>query len=201
MAVRSRSHFDVMRRQIERQLKNLESASIPVAFTSAIRSFLTAMEYNDSIMMKAHLESAQESFADVMIESIEKRAKHSRRARSVCDKFVNLITGVAVCADLSFDEFGRELQEFQRSNLKVLTDLQSSVVVCLKHGLSITNAATLENEIKKWQEFDDSILKPWPWTTRQRKPVDRAMVEAARASNAQDSYESMDDLIGRLKGA
>jgi len=202
MAVQAKSKkIRSFRKKLERLLKQLEGSSIPVFFTQAIRSFLVAMDYNDSVVMRSSLETAKESFFEVIIEAVEKRIKASQIALAECAKAVEVIDGVPIGIDGSLDELGYAIRNCHKGALKLLTDLSDGpVAACQQHNLPIPNAGQLRNEIKRWRDFEESVLKSWPWSTRQRKPVNKAMIEESKRAFERREGESIEDLVKRLGG-
>jgi hypothetical protein len=121
------------------------------------------MDYNDSVLMRSSLEAAKESFIDVTVEAIEKRIVNSQGAMAACETGVRVITGMALTPDDSLDDVGTTIKNIVHMSLQILTDLQGPVSACQQHNLVIRNATRLQIEIKKWRDFEDAIVKPWPW--------------------------------------
>jgi hypothetical protein len=189
---------DKLREEIER-LAGLHDASIPQSFTQAMQSFLTAMDYNDSTLMRSHLNAALEAMQQVVFEAVQKRLGLSRGARETCRKIRDLMKG---CAYEDWDELGRSLESRFDETLKVLTDLRDGPVKSLRdHGYEVGNAAQLDRAVEELQELKSGMLDDWPWSDRELPPVDRQMVAASRAAIKRGEGERIEDLIRRLSGA
>jgi hypothetical protein len=188
---------DEMREEIER-LASLQDASVPQAFTQAVQSFLTAMDYNDSTLMRSHLNTALEAMQQVLYEVVQKRLALPQRAKEACRKIRDLMMG-RVGED--WDELGRALEQRFNETLKVLTDLRDGAVKLLQqHGHEVENAAQLDRAIEALKELKRGVLDDWPWSDRDLPPVDWDMVDASRAARQRGEGEPIEDLIRRLGG-
>src|SRR3569623_1895144 len=104
-----------------------------------------------------------------------------------------------VSPNTALGEYGERLQESVRVNLRSLVRLQSHLSTAYD-DLVFSGTGPLQNEIQRWRDFEDSFLKPWPWTSRMRKPVDREMLAASKQSRERgEEGAAAKDLINRLK--
>jgi hypothetical protein len=188
---------DPLQEEIER-LAGRFDASIPQAFTQAMQSFLTAMDYDDAALMRSHLNAALESLQRVVHEAVQKRLQLPDQVREACRKIRDLMKGL-VCENC--DELGRMLDSRFNEALRILTDLRDGPVRLLQeHGHEVENAPQLARAIEELQELKHGILDDWPWSDRELPPVDWEMVEASRAARQRGEGEPIQDLIRRLGG-
>jgi hypothetical protein len=174
-------------------------AGIPLAFTQAVKSFLTALDYDDPALMRSHLNDAREALRDVIREVIAQRLEWPRRAREGCQRVKEKIVG---CPRESWDDLGKGLASRFDKRLQSLTDLRDGSVRALQErGYEVENAPQLERAIEELRELKERTLANWPWTDKELPPVDRNMVAESRAALARGEGERIDDLIGRLAGS
>jgi len=191
------STHDPLREEIERLVGRFD-AGIPQAFTQAMQSFLTAMDYDDAALMRSHLNAALESLQQVVCEAVQKRIELPHQVREACRKIRDLLKGRV---SENWDELGRMLDARFGEALKILTDLRDGPVRLLQeHGHEVENAAQLDRAIEELQELKHGVLDDWPWSDRELPPVDWQMVEASRAGRRRGEGEPIEDLIRRLGG-
>jgi hypothetical protein len=188
---------DPLCEEIER-LAGRFDASIPQAFTQAMKSFLTAMDYDDAALMRSHLNAALESLQQVVYEAVQQRLELPHQAKEACSKIRGLLKGRV---SENWDELGRMLDSHFSEALKILTDLRDGPVRLLQeHGHEVENAPQLGRAIEELEELKHGILDDWPWSDRKLPPVDRQMVAESRAAIKRGEGERIEDLIRRLGG-
>jgi hypothetical protein len=188
---------DPLGEEIER-LAGRFDASLPQAFTQAMQSFLTAMDYEDAALMRSHLNAALESLQQVVHDAVQKRLGLPQQVREACRKIRALLNGRV---SESWDELGRMLESRFSETLTILTDLRDGPVRLLQeHGHEVENAPQLDRAIGEIQELKHGVLDDWPWSDRELPPVDWEMVEASRAAIKRGEGERIEDLIRRLGG-
>lgn len=201
MAVRTNSDREFLEK-LELRLELIEDrgSRTSFSFVQAVRSVLAALEYKDNTLLHSHLETAKQCFIDYVEERIAACIKDSKDTFSFCEECVeSLIARRAVSPDRELDDLGERLQKIAQGQLKLLTDLQHGVVLAFD-DLSFSGSGPLQNEINRWREFENAYLKQWPWTSRKRKPVDRAMLaESKRSRERGETGISVEDLINKLK--
>lgn len=189
---------DPLGEEIER-LAGRFDASLPQAFTQAMQSFLTAMDYDDAALMRSHLNAALESLQQVVHDAVQKQLGLPQQAGEACRNIRDLLKGRV---SESWDELGRMLESRFSETLKILTDLRDGPVRLLQeHGHEVENAAQLDRAIEELQDLKHGALDGWPWSDRELPPVDWEMVEASRAARQRGEGEPIEDLIRRLGGS
>jgi hypothetical protein len=188
--------------ELELKLKVIEDRGnrTSFAFAQAVRSILTALEYNDDELLGSHLETAKQCFIDLAEEKIADSIKDSKDMFMQCEKFVDSFASQGVVSpSKELDDAGEQLQKIVQLQLKQLTDLQRSNASAFDE-IALSGSGPLQNEINRWREFENSYLKEWPWGSRKRKPVDRAMLaEAKRSRERGETGIPVEDLINKLK--
>lgn len=194
-----------MMQEIEAKLKVIEArgrehgSETSFPFAQAIRSLLTALEYDDPAIRDSHLENAKQCFIDHAEEFISESIKESRASRILCEGHVQSFSEEMISPSRKFDEYGEKLQEFTQMNLRMLVKMQRELF-SVYEDVVFSGAGPLQNEIQRWRHFENSFLKPWPWTSRTRKPVDRGMLtEAKLARERGEKGLPAEEAIAQLK--
>jgi hypothetical protein len=198
MTVRTQS--DDMMKELEEQVAWLEESSsdTTLSLAEAIRAFMTAMEYDDPALRDSSLETTKQCFIDFAEERISNIIKQSKSSLEFCENCIADIAKQVISPNHRIDELGEKLQELAQLNLRRLTRFQSNLQRAFG-DITLSGSGPLQNEIKRWRDFEDSYLKQWPWTSRKRSPVNRELLAKSKQSRERgETGISAEDLINRL---
>ena len=190
---------DLFRDRLEKTIRSFD-ASVPAAFARAVRSFLTAVDYNDAALMRSRWTEVGEALVDATDEAIQKRLVWTQGIKESYRDTLADSEGMPLGLD-NLDELGREFKtNFDRA-LAVLNDIQQEVVGLFAiHKVEVPSAEQLRKEINELSAFRTDIVDNWPWIDRPLPPVDRQMVAESRAAFARGEGEPIEDVIRRTGG-
>jgi hypothetical protein len=199
MSVETKSNIQHHRRQIEKSLRKLEGLSIPVSVAEPLRSFLTALDYEDVTMMRVHLETARDSLRESISVSIEEILVQTQILFDEIEESLEPVKAEPFEPDEESDKLGQSLSRVIDQCLELLTEYwNGSVNIVQNAGLEIPNAILLENEIKKWHTMNEKTIGIWPWSYRELPPVDRKMVQESREAFKKGEGRLLKDVIREL---
>jgi hypothetical protein len=188
------------RDHLEKVLASFD-AGVPAAFAHAMKSFLTALDYEDPILMRARLFEVRDGLADAVNEAVEKRLRLPELAAEMCHAVLEDIEGHPFDSAEELEQIRRDMETNLDRFSQALTDLRDEVVrVFVAHGLEVPNAAQLQASIEKLQALKEEVFAGWPRVGQELPPVDRRMVEASRAAIDRGEGERVEELIRRLGG-
>jgi len=167
-------------------------------FNQSMRAFLTAMDYQDPVLIRSHLNSACEMLAETIEAKIQDRRGWPQVAEESCNKILAEVEGHPL---ENVDDIGKKIESLFDQMIGRLTELRDQWVVPLKdRGIEIESAPVLEELIRELRSMKTIKLKDWPWSKLPLPLVNRKMIEASRASLARGEGERIEDLIRRLGG-
>jgi len=199
---KSNTELDQFRDSLKKWIKKYEGE--PDAFNEAMKSLLTALEYKDFEMMKAHLETARDSLLDKTITKIERFVSLSKQVLDDLDKrffcSLNFVYDPIVPLETSFDETGNSLSELVDSMLSRIDKLMDAVTFFHTKNIGIPNASELVDQSNRWLSVQENVVGTWPWSYREPPPVDRNMIAESREAFKRGEGVAIEDLIRQLGG-
>jgi hypothetical protein len=182
--------------ELEKLARTIEGGPQP-ACALAMRSFLTALKYEDPTLIRAAINEAASTLANAAAaEIVRQHAVAERVKRDVRGAMDQIVDSPAN----DFDGLGRTLEfVFDRvlTTLKALRD--EWVQVLLDSDCDVANVDTLDADISELQTMKQQVLGDWPWSDEPLPPVDWGMVARSRAIIANGGGEPIEDLIRRLE--
>lgn len=152
-----------------RMLVGEMDTGISADFTQAMRSFLTAMDYEDDALMRSHLNAALHSLVEVTNGAVRRRLGWPQRIELSCRRLSELAEQAEQPGE--FDEQGREIVSRFDRMIASLTDLRDGTVkLLLDHGYEIEAVSRLEEDIEALIQLKEATLNNWPWSDAQRTP-------------------------------
>lgn len=189
---------DRMRTELVKVVGELD-ADVPAGFTRAVRSFLTALEYDDPALVRSHLHAALEALVGVTDEAVRRRLGWPERIEAPCRALREL---AEQAEPGQFDDLGRETAARFDRMIAALTDLRDGPVkLLLDHGYEVGAADQLDRDVRALMRLKEDTLGNWPWSVAALPPLDRQMLAESRAAFQRgEPGEPVEELIGRLGG-
>ncbi len=203
MATKTHDRADL--RALRHKLDDIRAAADDTndLFVRAMESFLTAVEYRDDTLRRSALEEAKGSLESSLTSHVESLAKHSAAAQAEVRDFNTRFEGVVVEPDQEFDDLGRSMSLLVQDVLGELVEFRGgTIVVASRHGMTLPNAAKLNEHIAYWEQVKADLVDLWPWSDAPvpLPPADREMIARSRAAiEAGEVGEDIDTLIARLR--
>ena len=201
MATKTHERADLrdLRRKLDDIRAAMDSAGDPFVF--AMEQFLTAADYRDDTLMRSALEEAKGVLEDSLTNYVLDLAEYSTTARAEVEELKARFEGLVVEPEQQFDDLGRSLSLLVREVSGLLREfVAGTLIVARKHGMSLPNAAKLDEHIAYWEGVKADLVDCWPWTDAPLPPADRAMIAASRAAlQAGERGESLEAVIERRR--
>lgn len=166
--------------------------------TEALKSLLTAIEYQDDTLIRSSLNVVLEFLKDEIEGVIEKKVGSARIIRNMWLKIKNEIEGHP---RENWDDLGNQIKSIFRNVLDPLVELNRDLIPRLqKQECEIENAFHLENEVNDLQLLEKEILGNWPWSGHESIKTDRAMVAESMSAIKRGESNRIQDIIRSLGG-
>jgi hypothetical protein len=168
------------------------------SMAEAMKSVLTATEYEDDTLFRSSINAALEQYRDIVDRDIDEFIGLSGGVRDVWTKVKKDLTG---CPAEDLDDVGGPLESLFERALAVLLRMRDGPVRSLQeHEYEVKNADRLDAEIEEISRLKTNVMAVWPWTSRKLPPVNRKMVAESREAIAQGKGMSMEEAIRSLGG-
>jgi hypothetical protein len=195
----TRNSADELRAEFDR-LKATASfdAEVPVGLAQALDRLLTALEYEDETLRRSAAVDARTALAEMIDEDIDKRLVFSR---NLCEGAAQAGSIVGVLPSNEFDEGGRLIESHLNGWLRVLTNLRDGTVrTVVSHGVELTRAGELDDEIARVEAFKAAFIGGWPWSHLPAPTPDPDSAARSRAEAERGEFIGADDFLAELEG-
>lgn len=192
----TKAMLDPIRSKIERIIKSLTSSEDP--FVEALRSFLTALDYNDEPLMRSRLEEIRDSFCDEVTKGIEKQLGWAQSAFDDMQILVDTVKRKPHELGEEFDRLGRSINNLLEEAIDFLKKYYENINRI--SAILIPNVVHLKREIEKWSALKDNTANEWPWSYRELPPVNRKMVQDSRDAFKRGEGRNLKEVIRELSG-
>jgi len=164
-----------------------------------LNAMLTALDYNDVVLVESRLSSVFEALARVAEDCITRVVGQTARIKGSLPRFWS---SVEDCPPELFQQIGETVAACFDSRLQLLAKLRDGVVKSLsQHEYRVDNSENLHREADELRLLKEEILTDWPWQDRPLPEVDRSMVARSRtAIRRGDMGESLENLLNSLRG-
>jgi len=186
---------DLAKENIRSLIKELEGNGRFAETIEALNSMVTALNYNDKVLLEYGLNKAFQGVASAAETGISRRENSVRLIRESLPKFWSLLED---CPPEAFQTIGNELRSFFDNSIVTHERARDALIKNLRdRGYEVNNSDRLDWIIGELREMKAEVLKDWPWEDRPLPPVDRGMVARARASK---NGLRVEDLIRTFEG-
>ena len=186
------------KRQLEDIASSMNWDACPMA-GQAIRGVLTALDYHDPVLMRAHLLEAMERFRELVEGGVQEALDRWQQLRELWRKSWESLQGQA--DENSLDDLGKSLESALAAVMDRMVKLRECVQQFRDRGYEVEGADRLQEAIEGVHEFRKGVLGNWPWASQSAPPVDRDMIARSRAAIAGgEKGERIEDVIRRFGG-
>jgi hypothetical protein len=194
MAETTNRSAGLLPKKLRENLERIVTSTITTRpeFSQQIRDFLSAISYEDRVLMGSSLDALLDGFRLVVRDSLVSELRMSKATMDAVRAFLQEhVEGVLFEDDVEVPN--QAIAAVVDERIVVLVGWQDDVVLRLeKMGHLVENAQALRDGILELRRFRETLLKQWPRVGEPLAPLDRQAIQEARSQIAQKGLRKED---------